>query len=238
MHLSFFSSIKISVCLFTATIFCFQARANASSDGINDAGVFEKISVACYEFFAWFSAQPFDFQVQSLGALIAASSIASNWGALFALFQSVTSCKRTLDFTGRRMGRSDDFQKPMRALLLTFGFYAAYQIYSHMQGAVGSSSVFALYLDIGMQSFFVFLVGIQVFVIWRMAVDRWEDDKQRLRFWRVFNQALSESKVSLSQLAVGSAIMPIAAVSPKAVQAFAISDYGELFRKMLGALAV
>lgn len=238
MHLFLGASIKISVCWFAATIFCFQARANASSGGINDAGIIEKISVACYDFFAWFSEQPLDFQIQSLGALIAASSIASNWSALLALFQSVTSCKKTLDFTGRRMGRSDDFQQPMRALLLTFGFYAAYQIYSHMQGVVGISSLFALYLEIGMQSFFVLLVGIQLFVIWRMAIDRWEDDRQRLRFWRVFNQALTKSKVSLSQLAVGSAIMPIAAVGPKAVQAFAISDYGELFRKTLGVLAV
>lgn len=188
-------------------------------------GLLHQVFEAFKGFFVWFEGQSLTFQFQTFGALFAASSVASNFRAIGGVWNSMTKCERLLDFTGLRIGRSDDFQAPMRALLLSFALYAAYQILSHLTGLVVEASWSAYLLDVSVQTFLFALLMFQFLNIWRMASNRYEsDDGQRMRFWRTFNDALKAKQISMRQVAVSTVILPVSAVSPKAVKLLAAND--------------
>lgn len=205
-----------------------QAEPLSGTNDINLSALLDAISLAFANFFRWFFSQSATFQLQSLGGLTAAASIASNFRAIGGVWTSMTKCERLLNFTGLGIGRSDDFQAPVRALLLSFVLYSAYQILSHLTGSIVEPSWSAYLLDAGVQLFLMLLLGLQFLRIWAMARDRWEGDTEQLRFWRTFNSALKGKRINIRSVAVSTGLLPVAAIVPKLAKLGVLSDQHQL----------
>jgi hypothetical protein len=213
----------------TGLLLLVGAPQSEATEGVVSAPTFKYLTDELKSSLDWFASEPMVFQLQVIAAISAAASVISNWRAASALFQDVTACERLLSFQGegKGLGNSDEFQQPMRALFLTYCFYAAYQVHSHISSAAVPANMDALYLEFIVQAFFLVALGGQMLLIWGKARRNWEDSTKRMKFWKIFNGALEKKKVKLHRVAASTLILPVAAILPKSAQALNLTGYGD-----------
>jgi hypothetical protein len=160
---------------------------------------------------------------KQLSALVAITSIAFNLRALKRAWGAIISAKPLLDFRGRRIGSSKKYQEPMRALLLSFMFYTAYQFLSHVTGLVSAAdSPLMMLIDAIIQAALVFLIFWQFRAIRAFATDAFGNDATKQgRFWTLINDALKEHKINLKNLFQSAMLLPLTFVAPRLADVFA-----------------
>lgn len=157
-------------------------------------------------------------RIKFVGSLIAVMSIGSNWRVFVGIRKSLVACDRYFDFTGLRIGRSDDFIAPMRALLLAYALYVFYQIESQSMSLFGSGTFADVMVDFSMQAALFLLVLWQFVTIRRLATIRYREQNLKLgRFLRKFDEALEKQKLKMSDLFASTFVLPIASLSPKGI---------------------
>lgn len=216
--------------LISALYFLSAGAASAATDSINHQQGWDETAtiiiketwIASSSYLASFLAQsPIDITKQ-LSALVAISSIAYNLRALNRAWHAIISAKPLLNFRGRRIGSSKKYQEPMRALLLSFTFYTAYQFLSHVTDlASPTTSPQMIMLDGLIQVALLVLVLWQFRTIRVFATDAFgQDDTKQGRFWTLINEALDEHKINLRNLFRSAIVLPLTFAAPRLAEAY------------------
>ena len=225
------SSAVALVALTALTALCFSLTANAGSSAgnpqsqlglvVTTSGIVSEIWSAFSRFFEWFWSQSTVDKTKQLSSLIAASSIASNFTALTRAWHAIVAAKPLLNFRGRRIGSSKKYQEPMRALLLSFMFYTAYEFLSQVTDAVSYSTQSRItVLECAIQASLVLLIYWQFSTIKSFATEAFgQDETKQGRFWNLFNEALEEHRVNLKHVFQSAILLPLTFAAPRVAEA-------------------
>ena len=205
----------------TATHLAASLQSGLSHATISAAPLAQSLADFVRDVVTWYANQDMKVLLTSLGAVTAGAAISSNWSALTEVRQSIISCKRPISFKSTDLGPSDPFIEPIRSLFFSFGLYVAFQIQSQIENLLVETTLQAFITEFALQSALFGLVAYQIFRIRTQAAKQFgENGKKLSRFQALFDKALENHSIRMTDLVRATFILPLSSLTPQFIQLF------------------